>query len=231
MSIDGFTFPKFMTVVQTSTFALCAFFEMIFSSGSQGSLFSPKAPKQNYFILSFLTFSGMLFTNWGLKYLSYPTRIIFKGAKPVPTMILEYLYVGKIFEPMEIVSVGVLTVGIVLFCSGEASGAPTFNMTGVLLMTLGVTADSLTSNYEKKNIFNFGASHTEAMFWASSYGAAWSVLTLMIMDWNVCVEAFLFVVQTPTALLWLFISSVGGYMSVVFVLLLIKWFSTTYTDV
>jgi len=229
-SIEGFTYPKFMTVVQTSTFALCAFLEMMLSSGAQGNLFSPKAPKFNYFILSFLTFGGMLFTNWGLKYLSYPTRIIFKGAKPVPTMLLEYLYVGRIFSSMEVLSVGILTFGIILFCSGEASGAPTFNMTGVMLMTLGVTADSLTSNYEKKQIFCFGSTHTEAMFWASLYGAAWSVLTLIIMDWNLCVEAFAFVTHTPEALVWLFISSIGGYMSVVFVLLLIKHFSTTYTE-
>merc|ERR1712228_568084 len=98
--------------------------------GTQGSLFEPKAPKKNYFILSCLTFSGMFFTNWGLKYLSYPTRIIFKGAKPVPTMTLEYFYVGKTFTLNEVLSVGILTMGIILFCSGEAAEAPTFNYKG-----------------------------------------------------------------------------------------------------
>eukprot|EP00483_Globobulimina_turgida_P006933 UN06947 len=203
---------------------------MMSSFGTQGSIFQPKAPKKNYFILSFLTFSGMLFTNWGLKYLSYPTRIIFKGAKPVPTMILEYLYVGKIFSLNEILSVAVLTFGIILFCSGEAAEAPTFNSYGVILMMLGVTADSLTSNFEKKNIFSFGATHTEAMFWASLYGSIWSILTLCFMDFAMFVEAALFVVSTPQALIWLIISSMGGYMAVVFVLLLIKLFSTTYAE-
>merc|ERR1712218_169959 len=95
ISIEGFHYPKYMTVIQTISFTLCALLEMILSNGSQGNILSPKAPKTNYFFLSFLTFSGMLFTNWGLKYLSYPTRIIFKGAKPIPTMCLEYLYVGN----------------------------------------------------------------------------------------------------------------------------------------
>eukprot|EP01084_Bolivina_argentea_P281626 481883_1 len=229
-SIDGFKYPRFMTVIQTITFTLCAFGEMIFSFGNQGSLLQPKAPKRNYFILSFLTFSGMLFTNWGLKYLSYPTRIIFKGAKPVPTMILEYLYVGKIFTLNEIISVGILTFGIILFCSGEAAGAPSFNSYGVLLMMLGVTADSLTSNFEKKNIFSFGATHTEAVFWASLYGSIWSILTLCIMDFNMLIEAAMFVLYTPEALTWLIISSMGGYMAVVFILLIIKIFSTTYAE-
>ena len=230
MSIDGFEYPKYMTVIQTITFTLCALFEMIFSNGSQGSLFDPKAPKMNYFFLSFLTFSGMLFTNWGLKYLSYPTRIIFKGAKPIPTMALEYCYVGKIFAFHEIVSVGILTLGIILFCSAEAADAPTFNVNGVILMMLGVTADSLTSNYEKKNIFCYGSSHTEAMFWASMYGSIWSVVTLFLMDVDMLMEATIFVFSTPEAIIWLIISAMGGYMAVVFVLLLIKVFSTTYAE-
>ena len=139
----------------------------------------------------------MFFTNSGLKYLSYPTRIIFKGAKPVPTMILEYLYVGKIFTINEILSVGILTFGIILFCSGEASEAPEFNGYGVILMMLGVTADALTSNYEKKNIFGYGSSHTEAMFWASMYGAIWSIITLLVVDIDVFAEAVVFVLATP----------------------------------
>ena len=172
----------------------------------------------------------MYFTNWGLKYLSYPTRIIFKGGKPVPTMILEYLYVGKIFNLTEIISVGILTFGIILFCSGEARDAPSFNLYGIILMILGVTADSLTSNYEKKNIFSFGSTHTEAMFWASLYGTIWSIITLFIMDINMLMEATIFIIYTPQTLIWLIISSIGGYMSVVFVLLIIKLFSTTYAE-
>ena len=172
----------------------------------------------------------MLFTNWGLKYLSYPTRIIFKGAKPVPTMTLEYFYVGKIFSINEIISVGILTLGIILFCSGEAAEAPSFNFYGIILMMLGVTADSLTSNYEKKNIFSFGASHTEAMFWASMYGTIWSIITLVIMDLSMLFEAIIFTISTPKVIMWLVISSIGGYMSVVFILLIIKLFSTTYAE-
>ena len=53
------------------------------------------------------------------------------------------------------------------------------------------------------------------MFWASLYGTAWSVLTLVFMDWNNGTEAFVFVMNTPEAGLWLIISSIGGYMSVV----------------
>ena len=97
-------------------------------------------------------------------------------------------------------------------------------------MMLGVTADSLTSNYEKKKIFCFGSSHTEAMFWASAYGSVWSVLTLLIMDARMLMEATYFVLSTPEAIIWLIVSSMAGYMAVVFVLLLIKCFSTTYAE-
>merc|ERR1712129_49877 len=53
---------------------------------------------------------------------------------------------------------------------------------------------------------------------------------LFAMDAAKFVEAATFVVSTPSALIWLTVSSIGGYLSVVFVPLLIKLFSTTYAE-
>jgi len=139
-----------MTLVQTLTYTICAFIEMLCARGELGNIMKPQSPIYNYFGLSFLTFAGMYFTNWGLEYLTYPTRIIFKSAKPIPTMALEALYVGKRFTNYEYLEVLILTVGIVVFCLGEARGSPSFNSTGIILMVFGVTFDSLTSNFEKK---------------------------------------------------------------------------------
>ena len=77
--IEGFEYGKFMTCIEMFTFALCAFLEISFSGGKEGSITSPSAPITSYMILSFCTFGGMFCTNSGLKYISYPTRIIFKG--------------------------------------------------------------------------------------------------------------------------------------------------------
>eukprot|EP01084_Bolivina_argentea_P072590 131810_1 len=232
--IEGFHYAKFMTVIETLTFSCCAFIEISMSGDKQGSITSPRAPILNYVLLSTFTFGGMFCTNSGLQYISYPTRIIFKGAKPVPTMIMEYLYVGKIFSFSEVISVIILVIGIIIFSSADAaskSGQSGSNSYGYLFMVGGVIFDSFTSNFEKKNIFKkHKATHCEAMFFASSFGFVWSLVVLIATDVNMLYDGFHFFITTPEAIAWLMLSSIGAYMSVVFVLLLIKEFSTTYAE-
>ncbi|ETO29232.1 DMT family transporter: UDP-galactose [Reticulomyxa filosa] len=139
----------------------------------------------------------MYTTNWGLQYLSYTTRIIFKAAKPVPTMLLEWLYVGKRFSRVEVFNVAILTFGITMFSCGEARDAPTFHFYGVVLMVLGIFFDSWTSNYEKKDVFSYNASHCEAMFFASLLGTLWTVGTLVLTDFNMLFDAIYFCTQQP----------------------------------
>mmetsp|Transcript_47148 Transcript_47148/g.78253 ORF Transcript_47148/g.78253 Transcript_47148/m.78253 type:complete len:374 (-) Transcript_47148:35-1156(-) len=235
--IEGFKYSNFMTVIETLTLAVCAFLEISLSGGKEGSISAPNAPIFSYVILSVCTFGGMYCTNSGLKYISYPTRIIFKGAKPVPTMIMEYFYVGKIFTSAEVVSVMILVLGIIIFSAADSLTSSKFGksgtnpMMGYAFMCGGVIFDSFTSNFEKKNIFRkHKATHCEAMFFASLFGFGWSLLILLFTDPDMLFDGFYFFMQTPEAFLWLILSSIGAYMSVVFVLLLIKVYSTTYAE-
>ena len=52
-------------------------------------------PIRSYLKLSVLTLSGMYFTNWSLKYLNYPTRVLFKSSKLLPTMVAGTLMLGS----------------------------------------------------------------------------------------------------------------------------------------
>lgn len=97
----------------------------------------------------------------------------------------------------EVLSVGILTFGITLFCSGEARDAPAFDMIGVFLMLIGVILDSLTSNYEKKQIFSYRASHCEAMFFASLMGFVWSFVTMLATESTMMIEATYFFIANP----------------------------------
>lgn len=195
-SIDGFQFPQFMTIIQTATYTFCAFIEIQTMKGELGYISQPKSPIYKYIILSVLTFSGMFFTNSGLKYVSYPTRIIFKAGKPLPTMGIEML-AGKAFTKMDVLNVFILTSGITLFCFGEARDLPSFDGLGILFMSIGVLADALTSNYEKKYIFSDGASHAEAMFFASLMGTIWTFITLVATDYGKLLEALAFCAANP----------------------------------
>ena len=83
---EGFKYFGYMTLLTSLTFAVCGQIERVATRDTQrvGLL-------MQYLILSTLTFSGMAFTNASLKYINYPTRVLFKSSKLLPTMIVGSL--------------------------------------------------------------------------------------------------------------------------------------------
>merc|ERR1719242_317535 len=116
--IDKKKGSQLVTLGTQLVYCLCAFVERIFEGDTV-----MRAPWRTYGILSILTTIGMYFTNWSLLYLSYPARIIFKSAKPLPTMIVESIYPPrKQFTTLEYFGIILLTLGMCFFCYGEVQG-------------------------------------------------------------------------------------------------------------
>ena len=79
--IPNFKFSNWMTFVTAATMAACGMLERLLTRDLNrvGTL-------AQYAALSVLTVSGMGLTNLSLNYLTYPTRVIFKSSKLLPTM-------------------------------------------------------------------------------------------------------------------------------------------------
>merc|ERR1719266_1938515 len=121
----------------------------------------------------------MYTTNQSLAYLTYPARIVFKSGKPIPTMGVEWAYVGRRFTKEEVFSVVLLTIGIIMFARGEAHSKKggSSEIMGFVLISLGVLFDALTSNFEKKKIFSeCSASHAEVMFYSNIFASVLAFL-------------------------------------------------------
>merc|ERR1719445_2844980 len=162
------------------TYCICAFVERWLTGDMQRN-----TGLGIYAFLAVLTTSGMYFTNASLAFLSYPARIIFKSGKPIPTMGVEYVYVGKRYGLAEILSVVVLTGGIVCFAQGEISGhaGSDSELWGFIFISLGVLFDALTSNYEKKKIFSeYSASHTEVIAYSNIFASVFASVTFFMDD-------------------------------------------------
>jgi len=226
--VPGFVDHKqLLTVLTPLMYCLCALLERVLTNDIK-----QKAKTSLYVQLSVLTFLGMYMTNASLAYLSYPSRIVFKSGKPIPTMGFEWFYVGRIFSKVQITSVLVLTVGIITFAMGEAAGRKSSSSTysGFIFITLGVLFDTLTSNFEKKKLFSgpSPASHTEVMFFASMFGFILAITTFYLSAESEGTSQYIY--EHPEILKYIAISSFGGYFSVSFVLLLIKHFGPTFAE-
>jgi len=226
--VPGFkAHTQLLTVLTPLMYCLCAILERVLTNDIK-----QKAKTSLYIQLSFLTFLGMWMTNASLVYLSYPARIVFKSGKPIPTMGLEWIWVGRVFSQIQVTSVLILTLGIITFAMGEAAGRTGSSSTyvGFIFITLGVFFDTLTSNFEKKKLFSgpSPASHTEVMFFASGLGFILAVFTFYLSPESAGTSQYIY--EHPEILKYIAISSIGGYFSVSFVLLLIKHFGPTFAE-
>ena len=68
-------------------------------------------------------------------------------------MIMGTVIQGRSYGKLEYVSAGVLVLGITLFTLGDAAASPEFSPVGIFLITLGVVADAITSNFEEASFF------------------------------------------------------------------------------
>jgi drug/metabolite transporter (DMT)-like permease/MFS family permease len=227
--IEGFKYPGFMTLLTSAAYAVCGFLEMGLTSGGK---FTRHGTWKNYWILSTMTFGGMFFTNFALKFLNYATRIVFKSAKVVPVMLFATIVNKKVFSPLEYFSAATLCAGVALFTLGDAAGgALNFNPIGVVLITLALCVDALTSNFEERVFFRVPkpASQAEVLGYASLLGCFWSAIQNVAQGeiWPAMAHA----AEHPRVVPSIIAFSVLGYVSVTFVLSIIKFFGATEAEI
>jgi len=223
--IPGYKFSGWMTFVTAATMCACGMIERVLTGDIRrvGTL-------QQYLKLSVLTLGGMYFTNWSLEYLNYATRVVFKSSKLLPTMIVGTLMQGRWYSVLEYVAAGGLVCGIVLFTLGDAAVFPAFHPIGIGLIVIGMGLDAATSNYEEAAFFRVPqpASQAEVVAFSSLFGSAWGLMLLLpTEEFGLAVKHS---IEHSEVLPYLVMSSVCGYVSVSFVLLLIKLYGATVTE-
>ena len=186
---------------------------------------------QDYALLSSLTLSGMYLTNWAMEYLNYSTRIVCKSSKVVPTMLLGSLLQGKRYGWAEYGSAALLVLGVSLFCLGDVQTAPNFHVRGLALIAGALFADAATSNFEEKRFFRIPepVSQPEVIFYSGLMGSG-AALALLLATAELGPAAAHSLANREVVPL-LSLAAVCGYLSLSCVLLLIKLYGATETEI
>jgi|APGre2960657423_1045063.scaffolds.fasta_scaffold48523_3 adenosine 3'-phospho 5'-phosphosulfate transporter B3 len=97
-------------------------------------------------------------------------------------MILGTALQGRRYSAPEYASAAMLVLGISLFCLGDVSVAPNFQLQGVALITAALFADAATSNFEEKRFFRIPepVSQAEVIFCSSLLSAAAGAVVLIV---------------------------------------------------
>ena len=203
------------------------------SSGKSSgfNIFRRRAKLKDYVILATMTSGGMYLTNFSLSYINYTTRIVAKCSKVIPTMVMGAFMQGRRYEKKDYFAAMTLVCGVCLFALGDKASLPQFQPKGVVMIVCALFIEAAAGNFEEKRLFNVSlpASHAEVVMHANIFGLLmtvigmtlngeiWPIMGYMSTHHEVCFQAM--------------IAASFGYMSVSFILLSIRQYGATNTEI
>jgi drug/metabolite transporter (DMT)-like permease len=84
-----------------------------------------------------------------MRYLNFPTVVIFKSAKLLPVMFVNSVWLGRRQRPLDVIAALMLCAGLALFSVSDSKLHPDFHLKGVLLVLCSLGADACISNLQE----------------------------------------------------------------------------------
>ena len=126
-----------------------------------------QAPLSAYPPLVLCLLSSSALSNWSLNYINFPTKVVFRSSKLIPTMILASILHKQIFSMTEYGCATAICAGLVLFAAADWRTTPSFHPIGLLLVTLSVVADAVLPNAQQAIFSRYQASRLEVTLYTN----------------------------------------------------------------
>jgi len=126
------------------------------------------APLSAYPLLTFCLLSSSSLSNLALNYINFPTKVVFRSCKLIPTMIVASIVHQKTFTSVEYVCASCICVGLVLFAAADWTLTPIFHPIGLTFVSLSVCADAVLPNAQER-LFRMGSSRLEVTFYTNIF--------------------------------------------------------------
>mmetsp|Transcript_26370 Transcript_26370/g.56056 ORF Transcript_26370/g.56056 Transcript_26370/m.56056 type:complete len:462 (+) Transcript_26370:141-1526(+) len=127
------------------------------------------APLRAYPLLTACLFASSSLSNLSLSYINFPTKVVFRSCKLVPTMIIATIVNQRVFKSHEYVCALSICAGLVLFAVADYSLDPLLlDPTGLLLVSGSVVADAILPNAQE-HLFKDGSSRLEVTVYSNLF--------------------------------------------------------------
>jgi len=164
MAIPGFQFGVMLGYLEVLGVTICSFFERRYIAKETQRI----APLSAYPLLTFCLLSSSSLSNLALNYINFPTKVVFRSCKLIPTMIVASIFHKKIFSSVEYLCASCICFGLVLFAAADWTLAPIFNPIGLAFVSLSVCADAVLPNAQER-LFRMGSSRLEVTFYTNIF--------------------------------------------------------------
>ncbi|KAL7642499.1 UNVERIFIED_CONTAM: hypothetical protein RMT77_007060 [Armadillidium vulgare] len=142
-----------------------------------------KAPLYKY---SYCSFSNIM-SSWcqyeALKYVSFPTQVLAKASKIIPTMIMGKIVSGRKYEYYEYLTAVLISMGMTLFLltssdTHKQSAAAT-TVSGVIILIGYMAFDSFTSNWQGELFTQYKMSSVQMMCGVNLFSCLFTSVSLL----------------------------------------------------
>jgi adenosine 3'-phospho 5'-phosphosulfate transporter B3 len=206
--------------------SFCDFLLFAVLSGTQlllleGGRIPRNSPLQNFLgiSLSLAVSIGCGFAS--LAYLNYPTKVLFKSGKIIPTMLLGKLF-GRSYGLFEYVAAVLLCGGLAAFTLGQASVSPSFHLVGVALISVAAMSEAAVGNLQEHILSRHKCKLLEIVFWSNFFSAT-VVLVYLVVSGEL-ISSLEQVWQSAELMQTICFEAVIGYVAVFFYLGLVQRF-------
>jgi adenosine 3'-phospho 5'-phosphosulfate transporter B3 len=135
---------------------VCSYFERKYIAKETKQV----APMSAYPLLTICLMSSSSLSNMALNYINFPTKVVFRSCKLIPTMIIASIIHKKIFSSVEYTCAVAVCLGLVMFAAAEWDLSPTFHPIGLAFVSLSVCADAILPNAQER-LFRLGSTRLE----------------------------------------------------------------------
>ncbi|XP_071965075.1 adenosine 3'-phospho 5'-phosphosulfate transporter 2-like [Antedon mediterranea] len=217
--LDGIKpYGWFLTLVQFVCYSLFGMTDLSFKLDRKR-----KIPLKTYLLLAFLTVSTMGLSNASLGFLNYPTQVIFKCCKLIPVMFVGVLIQRKRYGVLDVTALLCMSLGLVFFTLADSKVSPSFDQTGVIMISLALGADAVIGNVQEKTMKAYNATNTEVVLYSYGIGCVYIFLGLLVH--GSFFKAFAFFSRHPYETFGYTVTfSLTGYFGIMFVLQLVRQF-------
>jgi len=169
MAVPGFEYGVMLGFMEVLGVTLCSFVERRFVVRERNRV----APFSAYPLLAFCLLTSSSLSNIALNYINFPTKVVFRSCKLIPTMLVASVVNKRVFTCAEYACAVAVCVGLVMFAAADWELTPSFNPIGLALVSASVCADAILPNAQER-LFRMGASRLEVTFYTN-------IFTLLVM--------------------------------------------------
>lgn len=180
-----------------------------------------RAPWTSYLMLCLFLVISSATSNIALAYINYPTKVVFRSCKLIPTMVIAVTMNKKKVRGFEFMFGILISLGMVFFAAADFQVYPDFNILGVGLVSVSVIADAFLPNYQER-VFDHGSSRIEVTYFTNILCLGF--MTVFFTLTGDLGTALTYALANPHALYLMVIYTIIAYVAITFHMALVKEF-------